>query len=278
MWGGTITHSAGSHFHDAKLCFGHVISDFEPSKPNPNLFLCTCKLVDLFLKLSALLDLFYFMPQSQEAQVLKQLAEKREHEREVLQKAVEENNNFSKMAEEKLILKMEQIKENREANLAALIERLQEKVTRLQLLSYWGHRCVWYSGVPCSSKMHETGDWLLKKILEDIHLIFPFYIVFSRRGMLQRSAETRSSRKNCLAESIREEDGITSHPSPSSPVYITDHEILVWEMYDMVLKKKTNQELNKNRTKNKNNAVCRMICLMFKNTTWILFCKYLHFC
>lgn len=63
--------------------------------------------------------------------MLKQLAEKREHEREVLQKALEENNNFSKMAEEKLILKMEQIKENREANLAALIERLQEKVTRL---------------------------------------------------------------------------------------------------------------------------------------------------
>lgn len=46
--------------------------------------------------------------------MLKQLAEKREHEREVLQKALEENNNFSKMAEEKLILKMEQIKENRE--------------------------------------------------------------------------------------------------------------------------------------------------------------------
>uniref|UniRef100_A0A2K6LY58 Stathmin n=2 Tax=Rhinopithecus TaxID=542827 RepID=A0A2K6LY58_RHIBE len=68
---------------------------------------------------------------SQEAQVLKQLAEKREHEREVLQKALEENNNFSKMAEEKLILKMEQIKENREANLAAIIERLQEKVVKL---------------------------------------------------------------------------------------------------------------------------------------------------
>ncbi|NWU04568.1 STMN1 protein, partial [Urocynchramus pylzowi] len=34
--------------------------------------------------------------------VLKQLAEKREHEKEVLQKAIEENNNFSKMAEEKL--------------------------------------------------------------------------------------------------------------------------------------------------------------------------------
>ncbi|XP_077349044.1 stathmin-2 [Lithobates pipiens] len=64
---------------------------------------------------------------SQEAQILKQLAEKREHEREVLQKALEENNNFSKMAEEKLILKMEQIKENREAYLASLLERLQEK-------------------------------------------------------------------------------------------------------------------------------------------------------
>ncbi|XP_056378185.1 stathmin-2 [Hyla sarda] len=63
----------------------------------------------------------------QEAQILKQLAEKREHEREVLQKALEENNNFSRMAEEKLIYKMEQIKENREAYLASLMERLQEK-------------------------------------------------------------------------------------------------------------------------------------------------------
>ncbi|KAM4028311.1 stathmin-2 [Anomaloglossus baeobatrachus] len=64
---------------------------------------------------------------TQEAQILKQLAEKREHEREVLQKALEENNNFSRMAEEKLIFKMEQIKENREAYLASLLERLQEK-------------------------------------------------------------------------------------------------------------------------------------------------------
>ncbi|MDG2614594.1 hypothetical protein P7M57_23890, partial [Vibrio parahaemolyticus] len=39
---------------------------------------------------------------SHEAEVLKQLAVKREHEKEVLQKASEENNNFSKMAEEKL--------------------------------------------------------------------------------------------------------------------------------------------------------------------------------
>ncbi|XP_050987618.1 stathmin-2a [Labeo rohita] len=64
---------------------------------------------------------------SQEAQVLKILAEKREHERDVLLKAMEENSNFSKMAEEKLILKMEQNKENREAYLAAMMERLHEK-------------------------------------------------------------------------------------------------------------------------------------------------------
>lgn len=66
--------------------------------------------------------------QTQEAQVLKQLAEKREHEREVIQKAIEENNNFIKMAKEKLAQKMESNKENREAHLAAMLERLQEKV------------------------------------------------------------------------------------------------------------------------------------------------------
>ncbi|XP_053557328.1 stathmin-3 [Bombina bombina] len=64
---------------------------------------------------------------SQEAQVLKQLAEKREHERDVLHKAIEDNNNFSKMAEEKLNYKMELSKEIRDAHLAALRERLREK-------------------------------------------------------------------------------------------------------------------------------------------------------
>lgn len=67
-------------------------------------------------------------PQYQEAELLKHLAEKREHEREVIQKAIEENNNFIKMAKEKLAQKMESNKENREAHLAAMLERLQEKV------------------------------------------------------------------------------------------------------------------------------------------------------
>uniref|UniRef100_A0A8C5TTT2 Stathmin n=1 Tax=Malurus cyaneus samueli TaxID=2593467 RepID=A0A8C5TTT2_9PASS len=64
----------------------------------------------------------------QEAELLKHLAEKREHEREVIQKAIEENNNFIKAAKERLEHKMESNKENREAHLAAMLERLQEKV------------------------------------------------------------------------------------------------------------------------------------------------------
>ncbi|XP_034622681.1 stathmin-4 isoform X1 [Trachemys scripta elegans] len=63
----------------------------------------------------------------QEAELLKHLAEKREHGREVIQKAIEENNNFIKAAKEKLAQRMESNKENREAHLAAMLERLQEK-------------------------------------------------------------------------------------------------------------------------------------------------------
>lgn len=68
--------------------------------------------------------------QTQEAQVLKQLAERREHQREVLHKAQEESSNFSRLAGEKLHHKMELSKEIREAHLAALRERLREKVGR----------------------------------------------------------------------------------------------------------------------------------------------------
>ncbi|XP_078261642.1 stathmin-4-like isoform X1 [Rhinoraja longicauda] len=66
----------------------------------------------------------------QEAELLKHLAGKREHEREVIQKAIEENNNFIRMAKEKLEQKNEIQKENREAHLAAMLERLQEKDRR----------------------------------------------------------------------------------------------------------------------------------------------------
>uniref|UniRef100_A0A667XX34 Stathmin n=2 Tax=Myripristis murdjan TaxID=586833 RepID=A0A667XX34_9TELE len=64
---------------------------------------------------------------SQEAAVLKQLAEKREREREVLHKARQENSAFSRKTEEKLQHKMEVNKENREARLHELRQRLQLK-------------------------------------------------------------------------------------------------------------------------------------------------------
>lgn len=66
--------------------------------------------------------------QSHEAEFLKHLAEKREHEKEVQQKALEENNHFSKMAEEKLNQKMEATKEKRTAIMAAMTEKFKGKV------------------------------------------------------------------------------------------------------------------------------------------------------
>ena len=51
----------------------------------------------------------------------------------MIQKAIEENNNFIKMAKEKLAQKMESNKENREAHVASMLERLQEKVRGLGL-------------------------------------------------------------------------------------------------------------------------------------------------
>ncbi|XP_078139471.1 stathmin-4-like [Centroberyx gerrardi] len=47
----------------------------------------------------------------QEAELLKHLAEKREHEREVAQKALDEHNNFIRLAKERLELRMEANKE-----------------------------------------------------------------------------------------------------------------------------------------------------------------------
>ena len=71
---------------------------------------------------------------SQEALVLKQLADKRERVQEALHKVREESNIFSKKTEEKLIQKMEVNKENREAHLNALKQRLREKASLLLCL------------------------------------------------------------------------------------------------------------------------------------------------
>lgn len=63
--------------------------------------------------------------------MLKQLADKRERVQEALHKVREESNIFSKKTEEKLIQKMEVNKENREAHLNALKQRLREKASLL---------------------------------------------------------------------------------------------------------------------------------------------------
>lgn len=90
--------------------------------------------------------------QNHEAEVLKHLAEKREHEKEVLQKAMEENNNFSKMAEEKLNQKMEANKENRTALKAAMDEKFKEKVGAPGM----ARGCL---GVLTSVSLHRTRSW-----------------------------------------------------------------------------------------------------------------------
>ncbi|KAJ8386280.1 hypothetical protein AAFF_G00174760 [Aldrovandia affinis] len=69
---------------------------------------------------------------SHEAEVLKHLAEKREHEKEVQQKAMEESSNFSKMAEDKLNQKMEANKENRTARMQAMNDKFKEKDKKLE--------------------------------------------------------------------------------------------------------------------------------------------------
>ncbi|XP_035245361.1 stathmin-3-like isoform X2 [Anguilla rostrata] len=101
-------------------------ADLSPDRPQP--LASPPKKKDMSLdELQKRLEAAEERRKSQEALVLKHLAEKREHEREVLLKALEENNNFSKMAEEKLNYKMEANKEKREAYLNALKLRLQEK-------------------------------------------------------------------------------------------------------------------------------------------------------
>lgn len=61
--------------------------------------------------------------------MLKHFAEVREHEKEVLQKAVEDRNTFSKMTQESIAQKMEAYKENRGAQMAALSEKFKARVS-----------------------------------------------------------------------------------------------------------------------------------------------------
>ncbi|XP_023651087.1 stathmin-3 [Paramormyrops kingsleyae] len=100
-------------------------NDLSPDRPQP---LASPPKKDVSLhELQKRLEAAEERRKSHEVHVLKQLAERREHERVVLHKALEDNYNFSKMAEEKLSYKMEVNKENREALFNALKQKLWEK-------------------------------------------------------------------------------------------------------------------------------------------------------
>lgn len=86
------------------------------------------------------------LTQSHEVHVQKQLAERRERERVVLHKALEDNYSFSKMAEEKLSYKMEVNKENREARFNALKQKLREKVRNSSYLQIFQLGNAWHFG------------------------------------------------------------------------------------------------------------------------------------
>lgn len=84
------------------------------------------------------------------------------------------------------------------------------------------------------------GRWNEKKVW-----FFPF-LMFSRRGMLQRSVETRSSRWNCLAENSN--GGCDpSPPLVKSPClyYYGSCDISMGNVWRGLKKKSKNQELNK---------------------------------
>lgn len=150
---------------------------------------------------------------------MKQLAEKREHEREVLHKALEENNNFSRLAEEKLNYKMELSKEIREAHLAALRERLREKVslprltprgaaTRPGAVSIAGTATRRVSGPSPSppepfwaakAREHPLG---CRPPLCLLSVAFTVRVLSFRSCMQPRCAETRSSGKRSLDKAL----------------------------------------------------------------------------
>lgn len=111
--------------------FEVILANPDSSKSDPPLAPSQKKDVSLE-EIQKKLDAAEERRKNHEAEVLKHLAEKREHGKEVLQKAMEENNNFSKMAEEKLNQKMEANKENRTALMAAMNEKFKEKDKKLE--------------------------------------------------------------------------------------------------------------------------------------------------
>lgn len=91
----------------------------------------------------------------------------------MIQKAFEENNNFIKNAKEKLEQKMEAIKENREALLAAMLERLQEKVRGSERRpqhrgKYLASHLTFKNKITATATERCCGMWSLKCLGKDL--------------------------------------------------------------------------------------------------------------
>lgn len=91
--------------------------------------------------------------------MLKHFAEVREHEKEVLQKATEDRNNFSKMTKENISQKMEAYKENRVAQKAVLNEKFKARVSS----SCRSNLCLSHGNKSCNTMLfsapNRTRSW-----------------------------------------------------------------------------------------------------------------------
>lgn len=144
--------------------------------------------------------------------MLRALAEKREHERDVLLKAMEENSNFSKMAEEKLQMKMEQIKENRDAHLAAMLERLQEKVRNAETSAV--------RKKAQKSRVSTSPVWVLVPMIDSHNVVLVFSGETRRFGAQEQRAERRADSMRLtqvLTPMVHHRPSIQSCPLPPSP-------------------------------------------------------------
>ncbi|KAM9783317.1 stathmin 1b [Neosynchiropus ocellatus] len=104
-----------------------------PSSPEPKFPLSPMKKRETSMdEIKRKLDAAEERRKSMEADMLKHFAEKREHTKEVIQKAMEENCNFSKMTQEKLNHKMEVNKENLVAIKAASLEKFKKLDLKLE--------------------------------------------------------------------------------------------------------------------------------------------------
>lgn len=124
--------------------------------------------------------------QSLEAQRLEQLAREREKAQEVVAKAQQESLKFSKATKEKLRRSMEMNKENREAQIKALQERLREHVG-LPCLALVPVECalcwsaVW-SALFCTVRVLQSVVWRKDGVVAFCLVLYTYFVSASGLG------------------------------------------------------------------------------------------------